>query len=88
MNREEFQLLPINFIRKYGGYVGFLQRYGAEKHLDENKSLEYYKTIKSLRKLQTEEEKDLMLREYQRSFESDQVKMEDLTENQGDYMRR
>jgi hypothetical protein len=57
-------LLPINFIRKYGGYVGFLQRYGAEKHLDENKSLEYYKTIRSLRKLQTEEEKDLMLREY------------------------
>ena len=29
-----------------------------------------------------------MLREYQRSFEADEVKMEDLTENQGDYMRR
>ena len=62
--------------------------HAQRKMSHENKSLEYYKTIQSLRKLQTEEEKDLMLREYQRSFESDEVKMEDLTENQGDYMRR
>ena len=29
-----------------------------------------------------------MLREYQKSFEPDEVHMEDLTEKAGDYMRR
>ena len=51
MSREEMELLPINFVRKYGAYVNFMRRMGDEARLDENRAMPYYKVIKGLNKL-------------------------------------
>jgi len=51
MSKEEMELLPLNFARKYAGYLYFLRSMGGEARLDENRNAPYYKMIKSLRKL-------------------------------------
>ena len=53
MSREDMELLPHNFVRKYGSYLEFMQRYDAEARLDENRRLNYYAQIKNLKTLLT-----------------------------------
>ena len=88
MSKEELELLPYSFMKKYGAYVHFMRRMGDEARLDENRSLDYYGQIKSLNKLQTEDERSLMIKEFRKSLEPDVVTMDDLEEEKGDYMKR
>ena len=89
MTEDEIRMMPMGFIKKYGSYITNLQRYYSDWKMDENKNMrDYYSQVKFLKKLQTDEEKTLMLKEYQRLFEPDIVTMKDLERNPGDYMRR
>ena len=89
MTEDEIRMMPMGFIKKYGSYITNLQRYYSDWKMDENKNMrDYYSQVKFLKKLQTDEEKSLMLKEYQRLFEPDIVTMKDLERNPGDYMRR
>ena len=79
MSKEEIELLPEGFIKKYGSFVTNLQRYDREFHMEENKSIkDYFKQIKHLKKLLTDEEKELMRKEFERAYEPDVVTMKDL----------
>lgn len=57
--------------------------------MEENKSIaNYFDQVKYMKKLQTDEEKELMVKEFQRAFTSDVATMRDLERERGDYMRR
>jgi len=89
MDDAELKMMPLGFLRKYGSFITNLSRYEKEFHLDENKRIsDYYKRIKHLSKLQTDEEKDLMLRELEKAHFPDEVTMATLERERGDYMRR
>ncbi len=40
MSKEEFNLMPIGFIKKYGSYLNNLHRYNREYHMEENKAID------------------------------------------------
>ena len=89
MTEPEMKLMPMGFIKKYGSYVTNLQRYDREFHMEENKNIyDYYQQVKNLKKLQTDEEKSLMLAEFRVAMEQDVVTMAGLVREEGDYMRR
>ena len=74
MSEYELKLMPMGFIRKYYSYITNLKRYDKEFHMEENKNLyDYYQQVKSLKKLQTDEEKALMLKEFKYAFVPDVV---------------
>ena len=81
--------MPMSFIKKYGSYLTNLRRYNREFHMEENKAIEdYFTQIKFLKKLQTDEEKAQMVREFKRAYEPDIVTMADMERERGDYMFR
>lgn len=83
------KLMPMGFIKKYGSYITNLQRYDREFHMEENKEIYgYFNQIKNLKKLQTDEEKALMLEEFKAAYVPDVVSMQDLEREKGDYMKR
>ena len=89
MSEDEMNLMPLGFIKKYGSYITNMQRYDREFHLEENKMISsYFKQVKNLKKLQTDEEKGLMIEEFKHAFVPDEVKMESLERQDGDYMSR
>ena len=89
LTQDEFELMPLGFIKKYGSYLTNLNRYNKENHLQENRLIhDYYSQIKNMKKLQTDEEKALMLKEFQRAYDPDVVTMKGLVREEGDYMRR
>lgn len=89
MSKAEFQLMPKGFIHKYGSYLTNLRRYQREFYLEENKGIEgQYDSVKFLKKLLTDEEKALMLKELKRAYEPDIVTMAGLERERGDYMKR
>jgi len=82
-------MMPLGFIKKYGSYITNLQRYNKDFYLQENKNtFDYYQQIKNMKKLQTDEDKALMLKEFRSAYEPDVVTMKDLERERGDYMRR
>ena len=89
MNMADMKLMPLGFIKKYGSYVNNLRSYDKEFHLAENRNIyDYHNQIKNLSKLQTDEEKSLMLKEFKAAYEADIVTMKGLERERGDYMRR
>ena len=79
----------MGFIKKYYSYITNLRRYDRDFHLSENKNLNgYYQQIKHLKKLQTDQEKDLMLKEFQNAYVPDIVTQADLVREEGDYCKR
>ena len=89
MTQEEMNLMPLGFIKKYDSYITNMQRYEREFYLEENKVTNgYFAQIKHLKKLQTDEEKDLMVEEFKRAFVPDEVTMAGLERENGDYMKR
>ena len=89
LTEDEMKLMPMGFIKKYGSYITNLQRYDREFHMEENKEIYgYFNQIKNLKKLQTDEEKALMLEEFKAAYVPDVVSMQDLEREKGDYMKR
>ena len=90
MTDDEFKMMPIGFIRKYGSYISNMRRYEADFRLDENKNQHkgYFDQVRFLKKIMTDEEKQLMIKEFQKTQEADVVSMKDLERERGDYMRR
>ena len=89
LTEDEMKLMPMGFIRKYGSYISNLQRYDREFHMDENKHVNgYFSQIQNLKKLQTDEEKALMLEEFKASYIPDVITMANLERERGDYMSR
>ena len=43
ISEEEFKLMPMGFIKKYGSYITNMRRVDKEYHMEENKSIyDYY----------------------------------------------
>ena len=79
----------MGFIKKYGSYLTNLNRYNRDLHLEENKHIkDWHYNIKFMKKLQTDEEKALMVKEFERAYIPDVVTMADLERERGDYMYR
>ena len=52
ISEEEFKLMPMGFIKKYGSYITNMRRVDKEYHMEENKSIyDYYSQVKFLKKL-------------------------------------
>ena len=89
MTQPEFELMPMGFVKKYGSYLTNLRRYDREFHMEENKGIKnYWEQVKFMKKLQTDEEKAQMLKEFKRAYEPDIVTMADMERECGDYMFR
>ena len=89
MSKEEFQLMPMGFIKKYGSYINNLRRYDREFHMEENKGIGgQFDQVKHMKKLLTDEEKELMLKEFKLAYVPDIVTMAGLEKERGDYMKR
>ena len=89
MDIPEYKLMPMGYIKKYYSYVTNLQRYRGDFQLEENRSInDYYAQIKHLKTLLTEEQRNLLLAEFEKAYIPDIVTMKDLEREEGDYMRR
>lgn len=89
MPEEEMRMLPYGFIKKYGSYLNSIVRMDHVAHLEENKSIkDFWRQIKNLDRLKTDEEKVEAFRELAWRLQDDKVETKDLVREEGDYMRR
>lgn len=52
ITEEEFNLMPMGFIKKYGSYISNIARYDKEFKMEENKTMnDYFTQVKHLKKL-------------------------------------
>ena len=71
MSEEELNVLPESFVMKFGSFLHRIRENRMLMHLEKNKYLDMYHTVKNLDQIQSNEERQLIEEEKDKLREGD-----------------